>query len=409
MCRVIGHTFWMSKNKVVILAATIQNLSVSEVAKRYEVSPSWVYRLLKRYQKVGEAAFEPGSKTALTNPNALDQATKEEIVQLRRELLAKGLDAGAQSISYRLVERHGTAPALSTIWRCLRQHGLVVADPRKKPKAYTMRFEADFPNETWQSDFTHVRLASGKDIEVLNFLDDHSRLLLSCRAHRVVTASRVIADFTDAINQFGPPQSTLTDNGAVFTARFINGRNAFEHLLSALGIRQKNSSPNHPQTQGKIERFHQTLKRWLAAREPARNIAELQKLLDEFRTVYNKERPHRALDGKTPWFAYTAKPKLRPSKKGHIGDWRVRYDRVDKFGKLTLRLGGNLHHLGIGKQNSGLEVILLIDLKQVTVVHQESGEILSEHAIEPLKNYWPKQEGPGSKSGASVMKVRGQK
>ncbi len=381
------------------MAALVQKLPVSEIAIRYNVSPSWIYRLVKRHQREGDAAFEPGSKAAHTNPNAISESFKQQILQLRRDLLAQGLDAGAQSIRYHLLAKHSDAPAISTIWRCLRQHGLVTPDPSKKPKAYLQRFEAEFPNETWQSDFTHVRLESGLDVEVLNFLDDHSRLLISSRVYRRVGAANVVNDFMDAVNQFGPPQSTLTDNGSVFTARFVNGKNSFEHLLAALGIDQKNSRPNHPQTQGKIERFHQTLKRWLAAREPAKTIPELQKLIDEFRTVYNKQRPHRALEGQTPFHAYTSKPKLKPKRAGRIGDWRVRFDRVDRFGKLTLRYAGKLHHLGLGTVNRGKEVLLLIDEKSVTVVHRVSGEILSEHAIEPLKNYWAKQEGPGRKPG----------
>jgi hypothetical protein len=229
----------------------------------------------------------------------------------------------------------------------------------------------------------------------LNFLDDHSRFLISCKAPRPVAGIKVIQDFTAAINEFGPPQSTLTDNGSVFTARFVKGKNGFEQLLDSLGIVQKNSSPNHPQTQAKIERFHQTLKKWLASRPQARNITELQKLLDEFRFVYNQRRPHRAVHGQTPHAAYTAKPKLKPSRQGRIGEWRTRYDRVDRFGKLTLRRAGKMHHLGVGVAHRGIDVLMLINQESVIITHHATGEILTEHLIEPLKSYWPKKEGPG--------------
>lgn len=374
-------------------------MPVSEVARRFDVSPSWVHRLVKRYNKEGDAAFEPASKAPVSHPHAISAEIQAEILALRQSLDKQGLDAGAQTIWYHLNAQHGFAPAISTIWRCLRQHGLVVPDPSKKPKAYLQRFEADFPNETWQSDFTHVRLATGADIEVLNFLDDHSRFLISCKAHRPVTGIKVIQDFTAAINEFGPPQSTLTDNGSVFTARFVKGKNGFEHLLDSLGIQQKNSSPNHPQTQGKVERFHQTLKKWLASRAPARNIAELQKLLDEFRFVYNQRRPHRAIQGQTPHTAYNAKPKLKPSRQGRIGDWRTRFDKVDRFGKLTLRRASKMHHLGVGVAYRGVDVLMLINEQTVMVTNHATGEILTEHLIEPLKSYWPKQETPGLDPG----------
>lgn len=399
----------MSKNKVLILSVIHQKLPVSEVARRYNVSASWVYRLVKQYNQIGEAAFQPRSKAPTTHPHAITAEIQTEILAIRQNLQSQGLDSGAQTIWFHLNGKYGAAPAVSTIWRCLRQHGLVVPDPSKKPKAYLQRFEADFPNETWQSDFTHVRLASGADIEILNFLDDHSRFLVSCKAHRPVTGMKVIQDFTAAINEFGPPQSTLTDNGSVFTARFVKGKNGFEHLLDSLGIVQKNSSPNHPQTQGKIERFHQTLKKWLASRPPARNLAELQKLLDEFRFVYNQKRPHRAIHGQTPYAAYTAKAKLRPSRQGRIGDWRTRFDKVDRFGKLSLRKAGKMHHLGVGVSYRGINVLMLISDEKVMVTNQATGEILSEHLIEPLKSYWPKQEAPGVYPGANRRDRGGQK
>ncbi|TLP70159.1 transposase family protein, partial [Nesterenkonia sphaerica] len=140
---------------------------------------------------------------------------------------------------------------------------MITAEPRKRPKSSFVRFEAAQPNETWQSDFTHWHLSPGTTVEVLNWLDDHSRYLLSCTAHTPVTGDDVVSTFLHAVETYGAPASTLTDNGRVYTARSGGGRNSFEYLLPLLGVRQKNGSPGHPQTQGKIERFHQTLKRFL--------------------------------------------------------------------------------------------------------------------------------------------------
>ena len=160
----------------------------------------------------------------------------------------------------------------ATVSRYLTRHGLVVPEPPKRPKSSCLRFEAQLPNECWQSDFTHWRLAGGTDTEIICWLDDHSRYVLHLACHQPVTGPVVLSSFRAACDQHGPPASTLTDNGLVYTTRFSGGRggrNGLEHELRRLGARQKNGRPNHPQTQGKIERFWQTLKKWLAARPPS--------------------------------------------------------------------------------------------------------------------------------------------
>jgi hypothetical protein len=249
------------------------------------------------------------------------------------------------------------------------------------------------PNEMWQSDFIHWRLADGTDIEVLNWLDDHSRYLLSCTAHPAVTGDDVVATFLAAVDDHGTPQSTLTDNGRVYTARFGGGRNAFEHLLPLLGVHQKNGSPGHPQTQGKTERFHQTLQRWLRARPPAKTLAQLQRQLDEFRAHYNERRPHRALDRRTPGHAYRATPKAVPATNGHKPEhYRIRYDRLDSKGTMTLRHAGRLRHLPAGLINARKRVLALADDTQVIVTDLTTGEVLSTHQIDPDKGYWRNQQ-----------------
>src|SRR5437764_221688 len=140
------------------------------------------------------------------------------------------------------------------------------------------------------------------------------RSLVAAPVPRPVTGSIVLAVFRAVVAAHGLPASVLTDNGLVYTTRFAGGRrghatrNGFETELARLGIQQKNSSPNHPQTCGKIERFHQTLKRWLAKQPRARTLTELQAQLDRFRQYYNDQRPHRALGRKTPAAAYAARP-----------------------------------------------------------------------------------------------------
>ena len=284
-----------SLSQVIILSVLHDDLTPTQAALRFGVSRAWIYQLLARYKTGGLEALELKSRRPKGNPRALSAELRKEIITLRTELLAKGLDAGAASIAWHLGEAKQHVPALSTIWRILRAAGLVTPTPSKRPKAYITRFEAVQPNETWQSDFTHWRLADGSDVEIINWLDDHSRLLLHCSVYKSITGKIVINTFNECRKSYGTPFSTLTDNGNVYTARFVKGKNGFEYLLSELDIVQKNGSPAHPQTQGKIERFHQTLKKWLLEQEAAKDLKELQRQLDEFRAIYNTRRPHKAL------------------------------------------------------------------------------------------------------------------
>ena len=384
----------MSKNALIVLTILEKKQSVAATAKQFNISRAWAYELLKRHRLYGYQGLEPGSRKPHTNSRAIPTETHQLIAALREDLTTQGLDAGAQTIQFLIQQKLGHAPATSTIWRSLRQQGFVEANPHKKPKRYLQRFEADQPNETWQSDFTHVKLANGKDIEVLNFLDDHSRLLLSCTAHYRVTGPIVVEEFMNAVNEYGPPQSTLTDNGLVFTSRFQKGKNPFEYLLLQLGIEQKNSRPNHPQTQGKIERFHQTLKKWLAAKPKAKTIQELQTQLDDFRNTYNNHRPHKAHNGKTPSHAYATRIKAKPHNDSLFGPSRTRNDRVDNDGKVSLRRAGKQHKIAVGRSHVKKEVFLVIDSRTVIVTDKRTGEILSENQIDPSKKYWPKKKRP---------------
>ena len=188
----------------------------------------------------------------------------------------------------------------------------------------------------------------------------------------------------------------MTDNGRVYTARFGGGRNAFEYLLAALGITQKNGHPGHPQTQGKIERFHQTLKRWLAQQPPAATLPDLQRQLDRFKTIYNEHRPHRELARRTPAVAYAALPKAAPPGHGTPGHYRLRYDVLDTLGKMSFRRAGRMHHLGIGAAHAGKRVLAIADDTTMTVIDLATGEVLSTNTIDPDKTYWRNtQKAPG--------------
>ena len=377
----------MSKSRVIVLSVVHQGLSKAEAARRYGVSWQWVHTLVTRYHEGGIEAVDARSSRPRSNPRQIDEALTQDIVDLRRSLTGQGLDAGALTIAWHLEQRGLRVPSTSSIRRVLVGAGLVEPEPKKRPKASLRRFSADQPNETWQSDFTHWRLSDDRDVEIIDWLDDHSRYLLHLRVHTRVTGPIVIESFTDCVNEFGLPTSTLTDNGVVDTTRLIGARNGLENLLATLGVIQKNGHPHHPQTQGKIERFHQTLKKWLAQQPTADTLAELQHQLDRFRDHYNERRPHRALERATPGVAYRATPKAVAGSP-LLRQYRVRFDVVDQFGKVTLRHGGTIHHLGVGNTHRGTKILILIDERSVTVTDLDTGEVLSEHDIDDERNYW---------------------
>ena len=394
----------MSKARLVITAVTIEKRPVSEVARSYGVARSWIYALLARYRAEGEAAFEPRSRRPKTSPSAISASAAGLIIALRKELAGQGLDAGPHTIAWHLQHHHQVTVSPATVSRYLTRAGLVTPAPAKRPRSSYLRFEAELPNECWQSGFTHYRLADGTDTEVLTWLDDHSRYALSVTAHRRVTGPIVLAAFRAAVTCYGVPASTLTDNGMVFTTRLSGGKGGRNHLeaeLRRLGVKQKNGKPNHPQTQGKVERFQQTLKKWLRSQpvQPA-TPGELQALLDAFTLIYNTRRPHRSLPHRaTPATAYAARPKAAPGDRSADTHDRVRADRVDADGKLTLRVGGRLHHIGIGRTHARTRVLMLVCDLHVRVINAATGELLRELTIDPARNYQPTGRPPGPPPG----------
>jgi len=399
-----------SKARLVITALFVDHQSPAEVAIRYGVHRAWVYKLKARYEAEGDAALEPRSRRPKTSPTALDPALVDLIVRLRKELTDAGLDAGPETIAWHLEHHHGRLVARSTISRHLTRAGLVTPEPKKRPKSSYIRFEAAMPNETWQSDFTHYRLTRpdgipGADVEIISWLDDCTRYALRVTAHHRVTGPIVTATFKQALTQHGIPASTLTDNGMVYTVRLAGGRggrNTFEHELRRLHIVQKNSRPGHPTTCGKVERFQQTMKKWLRA-QPAQpsTIAELQTLLDTFVEEYNHRRPHKSLPHRaTPAARYTTLPKAVPgeSRDPDTHD-RIRHDRVDKAGSVTIRHNGRLHHIGIGRTYEGTCVILLVQDLHIRVVDTITGELLRDLTLNPNRDYQPTGAPKGPTKG----------
>ena len=391
----------MSRARLVITAITKQGLTQAEAASTYGLSRGWVSRLMTRYRLEGDAAFEPRSRRPHTTPGAVPDEVVDLIVRLRNELGDAGLDAGPETIAWHLAQHHGVVTSRSTISRHLAKAGLVVPEPKKRPKSSYIRFEAAMPNETWQSDFTHYRLADGSDVEIISWLDDCTRYALHVSAHHRVTGPIVTTTFRETLAAYGIPASTLTDNGMVYTVRLAGGRggrNTFETELRRLHIVQKNSRPGHPTTCGKVERFQQTMKKRIRARSVQPNtISELQVLLDAFVEEYNHRRPHRSLPHRaTPAGRYNTLPKAVPgeSRDPDTHD-RVRHDRIDKAGSVTIRHNSRLHHIGVGRTHAGTCVILLVQDLHTRVVDAITGELLRDLILNPNTDYQPTRAPKG--------------
>jgi len=383
----------MGMARFLVEAHVLEGRPVNELAAAHGVHRSWIYKLLARYREGGYEALESRSR----RPKSCKHATSDEIVRavvgLRERLSREGHDAGAHTISHHLaqeIERDVVAPSVSTIWRILKREGLIVSQPQKRPASSLIRFQADLPNEMWQTDITHWRLGDDTDVEILNMIDDHSRLFLASQAFKTVKAVDVVEVFQETVDLHGLPASLLSDNGAVFTGFYRGGKVLLESELQRLGVLFKNSRPYHPQTCGKIERLHQTLKRYLTRQQPTRTLAELQELLDAFVHYYNATRPHRALDGRTPLQAYSTRIKARPSTTTlPATHYRIRQDKVDTNGTVTLRYDSRLHHIGIGRAHKGRTIKLLIADRDIRILDPNTGELIRQLTLNPNRDYQP--------------------
>ncbi len=380
----------MDRGRFLVEAHLREGRSVAELAATHGVHRSWIYKLVARYRQDGWAGLEARSRRPVRSPTRITDRFEDEIVALRKMLAENGFDAGAVTIQHHLAQHHSDAPSVSTIWRVLRSRGFVTPQPHKRPRSSYTRFEADLPNECWQMDITHVSLATGEHVEVLNIVDDHSRLCVAAHVLSVYGAGDVVAVFRDAAGHWGFPASVLTDNGAVFTATYRSGIGALETELCTLGIAFKHSRPYHPQTCGKVERFHQTMKRYLAKQRPTRNTRTLQTQIGRFVDYYNTARPHRALNRHTPHDAFNARTRAYPRLPAiAVNGYRLRRDKIDTDGKLTIRHAGRLHHIGMGRRHAGKTVAMLVAGRDIRILDDSTGEVLRQLTLDPTRDYQP--------------------
>lgn len=279
----------------VLLEPERTGVSVAEVCRRHGISRASYYRYRRRYLDEGVAGLQPRSRRPRSSPGQIDPVLEVAIVTMRK----RHPRWGARRIHAELARAGREPPAVATIHRALKRNHLVAAQPPRRRKA-DKRFEREFANDLWQIDATQIALADSEPVWVVDVLDDHARFLIAALAVASPTGEAAWACFIAASAAYGLPRQLLSDNGLIFTGRLYGLQVAFERKLAEAGVELINAAPAHPQTLGKLERFHRTLKEWLRDEGPPLDLEHLQLLLDRFRDHYNGERPHQGINNQTP-------------------------------------------------------------------------------------------------------------
>src|SRR5262245_55863351 len=296
-----------------MLVATLpEDANISQWCKKLGISRETAYKWRKRFADQGPEGLAERPRTPKQIHGKTNADTEDLIVRIRKELKEEGLDHGPASVGDRLRLDRNIALPDSTIWRILKRRGQINEQPQKRPRSSWKRFERSRPNECWQGDDTHYFLADGSEVRIINMIDDHSRLNPFSLAATNATSEKISETFYRATAEFGVPMEFLNDNGRAWISQGEFAPVTFQANLLRIGVKQIHTSPYHPQTNGKVERFHGTQRKWLDARPSAKTIEQLQELLDEFRLIYNTQRPHRALNRKTTQSAWEAQRRATP-------------------------------------------------------------------------------------------------
>jgi transposase InsO family protein len=382
-----------------MLVATLpQEADISAWCRQLGISRQTAYKWRRRFRTEGLSGLEDRSR-APREPHGRTASNVEDLaVAIRKQLVEAGLDHGPASVNDRLADEHGIRLADATVWRILSRRGQVNPQPKKRPRSSWQRFARERPNECWQGDDTHYFLASGQEVRIINMLDDHSRLNVESLAVIQCRSPRIWEAFCRATERYGIPAEFLNDNGRAWRSEDGFAPTVFQANLGRVGVHQIHSSAYHPQTCGKVERFHQTQRRWLSARPIGRTVTELQLLLDEFRDIYNHQRRHRGIGRRTPFTVWSAQPPARPAQAAADPDTVIATCRVAPDGRIT---PGSRLRIGVGREWSGHDVAVIRRGDHATVVSLATGEIIRDLDIDPNRYYQgtgrPRGGGPKPK------------
>jgi putative transposase len=360
----------MVKAMDALLQAGGKITNVAAWCREHGVNRRTFYR--HRARIVAEGSWQQRSRRPRHTPGATGVELERWICKLRAELVP---DNGADYIRDALARLHAqtgpvwAVPSRSTINRVLGRHDLLQRNPKKRPRSSWRRFTYARPRDCYQIDATQITLADGSAAAVFDVLDDCTRLLVACHAANAETTNAAITAIDTAFRTHGAPAIVLADNGTAFTNQHRRpdaGPSRFTRTVHAAGTHLIHSSPYHPQTCGKVERHHQTLKRWLANQPPAATLPELQQQLDTYRTYYNTRRAHSALPGRTtPHHAWTTAPSHGgPQHLPTQTDATVHYRHVSTTGVITI---GHGQRVSVGAHRRGHTMTIIRNNNHVTV------------------------------------------
>jgi transposase InsO family protein len=372
-----------------------RGVNVSRLCERLTITRKTFYKWADRYRRDGLAGLEQQSRRPNSSPRRISPMIEDAIIEIRKRLQDEGVDCGADAIKGEL-SCQGTQrpPSEATIWRVLVRRGFIVPEPRKRPKSSIRRFEAPAPNEWWQIDATEWHLADGTKVEILNIIDDHSRVLVDSLAVRSATSQGAWEAFSRGVSRLGLPRRCLSDNGLIFSGKLRGFVVYFETQLRNAGVLPVTSTPYHPQTCGKVERFQQTLKKWLdaPARGKIRTLAELQTALDEFRDYYNHRRRHRGIGRQIPWEQFCAPPKAVPDTTPVPAPQRTRHAKVNNRGAVQL----SKLVINVGTAHRGADATVIVDHDEAAVFIDD--RLVRHIKIDPTKLYQASGNRPGPKA-----------
>jgi transposase InsO family protein len=355
------------------------SLNVTEFCAAHGVSTWFFWDLRRRFARDGDAALEPRSRAPRRVANKTPGWVEDAIVAKRKELRDAGLDAGSATIAYHLGDLDG-APSESTIYRVLKRRGFITPDPAKTPTRALRRFQAQRANELWQLDDHRWPLADGTEVHIFDVVDDCSRLAVAAHAVASMTGPAAFDAFAAAAGLVGWPTRFLSDNAPAF-------RSYLADSVAHLGVGATHSRPHHPQTNGKVERFHQTEQRWLRQQPPAETIDELQAQLDVFRHIYNHQRPHRSLGRATPAHVWTTTPKSGPVDRP-IGTTTTHQARV-RGGRLRV----SHYEISVGAAHNGHTATAVITALTCHIFI--GGHLIRTLTINPTRQAQPLYDRPG--------------
>ena len=313
-----------SRTEFVKLASQV-GANIRQLCRRYRIGPATAYKWIGRYREGGEEGLSEKSRRPRSSPHQSEAEFERQVLRVRAEQSAWG----AVTIR-RILQDEGIAvKAASTVHAILVRNGQIDPAESAKHRAW-QRFEHPVPNDLWQMDFKgHFAIQTGQRCHPLTVLDDHSRFVVCLKSCENERSTTVQQHLTSVFRQYGLPLRMTMDNGAPWGNDSIHRDTPLTVWLRRLGVRVSHSRPYHPQTQGKDERFHRTLKAELLRGRIFEAFPTIQPVFDSYRDVYNQRRPHHAIGLETPIRRYHLSPRSFPERLP-----RIEYANTDTVRKV---------------------------------------------------------------------------